>query len=78
VYELDSAHLLYTKPIVINNALCLNCHGEVGAAVTEETYALIREKYPNDNATGHQMGDLRGMWSITFSKFSYLLKKDEE
>jgi len=77
VHELDDAHLLYTQPIVISNALCLNCHGEVGAAVTEETHALILEKYPDDNATGHKMGELRGMWSITFNKFSYLLKKDE-
>lgn len=77
VHELDEEHLLYTKPIVISNALCLNCHGEVGAAVTEEAYTLIREKYPNDNATGHRMGELRGMWSITFSKFSYLLKNDD-
>lgn len=78
IHELDEEHLLYTKPILINNALCLNCHGEVGKEVTEEAHALIREKYPNDNATGHQMGELRGMWSVTFSKFSYLLKKDEE
>lgn len=68
LYELDGEHLLYTKPIIINNALCLNCHGEVGKQVTTETYTLIQEKYPDDNATGHQMGDLRGMWSITFSK----------
>lgn len=59
---------LFTAPIVINNALCLNCHGTVGKEVSEEDYALIQERYPEDKAVGYALGDLRGMWSITFPK----------
>ncbi|MEQ8360525.1 MAG: DUF3365 domain-containing protein [Cytophagales bacterium] len=61
-------YLLYTKPITIENALCLKCHGEVGKYLKEEDYQLIKTLYPEDNAVGHQMGDLRGMWSIRISK----------
>jgi hypothetical protein len=61
-------YLLYTRPITIKDAVCLNCHGEVGKYLKTEDYALIKELYPEDNATGHQMGDLRGMWSIRLAK----------
>ncbi len=64
VQQLENNYLLYTKPIIINNSLCLNCHGKVGKNVTEETYTLIKELYPGDSATGFELGDLRGMWSI--------------
>jgi len=75
VINLDEDYVLYTQPIAITNGLCLNCHGEIGTQVQEETYALIQERYPNDQATGHKMGDLRGIWSIRFDKSS--LKQEE-
>jgi len=75
VINLDDNYLLYTQPIAIKNGLCLNCHGEVGTQVQQETYALIQERYPDDQATGHKMGDLRGIWSIRFEKSS--LKQEE-
>ena len=68
VEVLDEQHILYAKPIVMNNPLCLNCHGTVGTQVSDETNALLKSLYPEDNATGHQLGDLRGIWSITFSR----------
>ncbi len=68
VQRLEDEYLLYTKPITIQNAMCLKCHGEVGKYLKEEDYALIKSLYPQDNATGHQMGDLRGMWSVKLSK----------
>jgi len=75
VINLDEDYVLYTQPIAIKNGLCLNCHGEVGKQVQQETYQLIKERYPDDQATGHKMGDLRGIWSIRFEKSS--LTKDE-
>lgn len=68
IQRLGDEYLLFTKPITIQNGLCLNCHGEVGKYLKEEDYALIKNLYPQDNAVGHQMGDLRGMWSVTLSK----------
>lgn len=75
VVNLDNDYVLYTQPIAIQNGLCLNCHGEVGTQVQQSTYQLIQERYPDDQATGHKMGDLRGIWSIRFDKSS--LQKEE-
>jgi hypothetical protein len=53
-------------PIRISMPLCLHCHGQVGTDIAESDYRIIRRLYPDDNATGHAMGNLRGIWSITF------------
>ena len=68
VEVLDEQQILYAKPIVMNNPLCLNCHGTVGTQVSVEANALLNSLYPEDNATKHQLGDLRGIWSITFAR----------
>lgn len=60
--------LLYTKAIQIPGALCLSCHGEKGREISPETQKVLEELYPNDKATGHKVGDLRGMWSIRIPK----------
>lgn len=60
--------LLYTKPIVIPNGMCLSCHGEPGKEVGQETLAALSKHYPSDKALGHKEGDLRGMWSIRILK----------
>ncbi|MCG8310068.1 MAG: DUF3365 domain-containing protein [Cytophagales bacterium] len=59
---------LFTKPILIDNALCLSCHGVLGEGLTEATNGIIKSKYPADRATGYRIGDFRGMWSILLSK----------
>jgi len=66
--SLNEEELLFAKPIMINNTICLNCHGMQGKEVTEETAQLITELYPQDKAMGHKFGDLRGIWSIKFAK----------
>ncbi len=53
-------------PIRISMPLCLRCHGQPDRDIAESDYRIIRRLYPNDNASGHVMGDLRGIWSITF------------
>lgn len=50
-------------PIVLNNPLCLKCHGGDGEIATE-TRAVLNERYPDDEATGYTMDDLRGIWRI--------------
>ncbi len=44
-----------TKP------LCLTCHGD---NLGEEVQATLNELYPDDNATGFKVGDIRGAFSI--------------
>lgn len=57
----------YFHPITIGNKLCLNCHGEPGKTMTEESLKSIKELYPEDRATGYKQGDFRGLWVIIFN-----------
>lgn len=59
---------VYYSPIVIQNPACLLCHGKPGNTVEQENYDFIIAKYPDDLATGYQLGDLRGVWKIDFGK----------
>ena len=75
VQKLDGGEtLLFAKAIKIPNALCLNCHGSPGSEISLETLNKLDELYPEDKARGHQIGDLRGMWSIRIPK-KELVKK---
>ncbi|MFN3689873.1 MAG: DUF3365 domain-containing protein, partial [Fimbriimonadales bacterium] len=51
----------YMRPIKVAMPLCLECHG---TQIKPEVRRLIRERYPNDKATGYQLGDLRGAFSV--------------
>lgn len=54
----------FFAPIILNNELCLKCHGEPGKDIAAENVALIQRLYPQDEATGFKLGDLRGAWRI--------------
>lgn len=75
VQKIGTDYILYTKPIVIGSGLCLNCHGIENTQVQAETLEALQEKYPNDNALNHEMGDLRGMWSIKIARRKLVLLK---
>lgn len=68
VQEIEENTYLFTKAILIDNAMCLHCHGSMENGLNKETADFIKTKYPSDNATGYNLGDLRGMWSITIPK----------
>lgn len=44
-------------------ALCLTCHG---ATLAPELAAAIARDYPGDQATGFELGQLRGAFSVTW------------
>lgn len=75
VQKIGTDYILYTKPIVIGSGLCLNCHGMEKAQVQAETLEALKSKYPNDNALNHEIGDLRGMWSIKIARRKLVLMK---
>lgn len=56
----------FYKPLVINNEVCLKCHGNVDAS--SELGKAINAAYPKDQATGYKMGDLRGMIAVEIQK----------
>ena len=54
----------YFAPIVLNNPLCLQCHGEPVKDIQPATLAVLKQLYPGDQATGFRIGELRGAWRI--------------
>ncbi len=42
--------------------LCLNCHGQ---NITPEVKQVLNKYYPNDKATGYELGQIRGAFSLT-------------
>lgn len=57
---------VFYAPIVLNNPLCLNCHGDPKREIAPATLKAIESKYPEDTATGFKMNELRGLWRIAF------------
>ena len=64
--ELPAAHVEWTpdtarfyKPLVIQE-VCLKCHGDP-KSFPEELTNTLAELYPEDQAAGYQLGDLRGV-----------------
>jgi len=57
---------IFYAPIVIANPLCLQCHGTADRDIAPATLEAIQSLYPKDQATGYQLGELRGLWSVTF------------
>ncbi|MBS0000177.1 MAG: DUF3365 domain-containing protein [Cyclobacteriaceae bacterium] len=66
--EINEKEIHFARPILLNDAVCLNCHGQAGSDIAPENYQVIKALYPDDKATGYKMGDLRGIWSVRFSK----------
>jgi len=64
----ENGKTIYYKPIKIGMPACLNCHGTEGKEIAMKTLVAIRQKYPDDLATGYKEGEFRGMWKITFLK----------
>ena len=47
----------FYKPIIIDNGVCLKCHGNLEEGKLKTT---IKQRYPDDKAVGYTMNDLRG------------------
>ncbi len=62
VAERDGARLRVMQPILVGSALCLNCHGPV-ESLGPELRAVLKREYPDDQAVGYRLGDLRGAFS---------------
>ncbi|PSR14475.1 MAG: hypothetical protein DA408_07510 [Bacteroidetes bacterium] len=67
VQKLPDGTVVFAAPIRVQ-PLCLQCHGRLGETLETTDYAVIHQRYPNDQAIGYALGDLRGMWSIQFKE----------
>lgn len=56
----DKTVYRYMKPIP-TAGLCITCHG---AALTDEISEKVKLLYPNDQATGFNLGDIRGAFTL--------------
>lgn len=52
----------YVEPIMVQ-PLCLNCHG---SKLAPDVAEQVAELYPEDRATGFEVGDLRGVFWLEF------------
>ena len=59
--EQKSMTLRYMKAIPIDG-LCLSCHGE---NLSAEVAKILDEQYPDDDAVGYKIGDLRGAFTLS-------------
>lgn len=64
----ENGNVYYYKPIALGMPTCLACHGSKESDIAAKTLEVINTKYPDDKATGYQMGQLRGMWKIQLEK----------
>ena len=53
----------FVRGIYLNNAVCLTCHGDK-SQMSEELRTTLHTLYPNDEATGFKMGELRGAFVV--------------
>jgi len=67
VVAVDKNEALYCSPIFVKPQ-CLGCHGKPEKIVLNKTMDLIKQYYPNDQATGYSENDLRGMWAVKFKR----------
>lgn len=67
IVEKNADKFNFYYPITTND-MCLQCHGNPGKQITNETYKTIKLKYPDDLAVGYTAGEVRGIWHITFDK----------
>ncbi len=60
--ELDGKEVFRYMKAIPTGEVCLNCHG--GDNVKPEVEARLAEFYPDDQARGYSIGDIRGAFSI--------------
>lgn len=58
VVVVDDHTVGYVEPIFVQ-PLCVTCHG---SNLSDDLQAKLTELYPNDEATGYQAGDVRGVF----------------
>lgn len=58
---------VYMRPIRVGTPLCLRCHGEPDE-LAEGLQAQLAQLYPDDEATGFGLGDLRGAFVVEKSR----------
>ncbi|MDQ3290009.1 MAG: DUF3365 domain-containing protein [Bacteroidota bacterium] len=65
IIRVGTTELLYTKPILMTNSLCLHCHGQSEKNLTPENKKALPENF-NTKHANYQSGEWAGMWYVRF------------
>lgn len=63
VTVVNNQKMTFYKPIKLSMSTCLQCHGsdsDLAPGIKEK----LNEVYPDDQATGFKLNELRGMWKV--------------
>lgn len=63
----EGEHVVGYYPIV-TNGMCLQCHGVEGTDISAVTQRVIDALYPDDQATGYLVNDLRGLFVVSMRR----------
>ncbi len=63
VMTLDGRRVLRSMKAIVLRDPCLVCHG-TERDIPADVYKMIKERYPDDQATGYVSGDFRGAVSV--------------
>ena len=64
----DGPSLLYSAPVLLNNAVCLECHGQVGTDVSEADYRALSARYRLDSLVNYRTGQPVAVWLLRFPR----------
>ncbi|AUC82255.1 DUF3365 domain-containing protein [Lacinutrix sp. Bg11-31] len=53
---------------ITTNTMCLQCHGKPNENIEKPILKKLAILYPKDKATGYNINEVRGLWSVTFDK----------
>lgn len=63
IVEEDGSEAFHLVKAIPTDKVCLSCHG--AAEVAPETEAKLAELYPQDEARGFSLGEMRGVFTLT-------------
>ena len=48
--------------------MCLQCHGTPNEQIKPQVMTMIDKLYPEDNANGYAINEVRGIWNVVFEE----------
>ena len=64
----ESSKIVNVYYPIKTNGMCLQCHGEPNKQIADQTFLAIQKLYPNDQAVGYDINQVRGIWNVSFTK----------
>jgi hypothetical protein len=66
--QMKKDEIIFTSPIIIDEKVCLQCHGTPGKEISDKDYKKILLLYPADKSINYKMNDFIGLWTVNFNK----------